>query len=142
MKYFLWCHIWTQWSKHVKLCLVLGVGVSGVDWALFRFELLACYHPNLGIFGGVLLIQKKISSKNEPYAGQITFWKYNRKSIFWLFLNIDQNASKKIRIEIWTFSFQICFWNHSWTSGSSQTKNPAYRRQSISQPMPIIARMP
>ena len=31
---------------------------------------------------------------------------------FWTFLNNDQNSSeKKFRIEIWTFSFPICFWN-------------------------------
>ena len=33
--------------------------VSGVYWALFRFELPACCHPKLGIFWGVLLFQKK-----------------------------------------------------------------------------------
>ena len=40
------------------------------------------------------------------------------------FLNTDRNAStKKFRIEIWTFSFQICFWNQLTTSGSGQTEN-------------------
>ena len=33
------------------------------------------------------------------------------------FLNIDRNTSKKNRIEIWTFSFQIYFWNQFWTLG-------------------------
>ena len=32
---------------------------------------------------------------------------------------------KKNRIEIWTFSFQICFWNQFLTLGSGQTKNYA-----------------
>ena len=35
----------------------LGGGVSGGYRALFRFELPACYHPNLGIFKDVWLFQ-------------------------------------------------------------------------------------
>ena len=46
-----------------------GVGVSVGYWALFRFELLACYHPNIGIFLGVWLFQKKISPKIKLYPG-------------------------------------------------------------------------
>ena len=43
---------------------------------------------------------------------------------FFDFLNTDQNApKKKFRIEIWTFSFQICFENKFSTSGSGQTEN-------------------
>ena len=49
-----------------------GKGVSWGYWALFKFELPACYHSNLGIFWDVWLFQKKISSKKTPYAGQIT----------------------------------------------------------------------
>ena len=26
-------------------------------------------------------------------------------------------------MKIWTFSFQICFWNQFWTLGSGQTEN-------------------
>ena len=48
-------------------------GVRGGYWAFFRLELPACYHPNLGIFRGVWLFQKKLRQKNVPYAGQITF---------------------------------------------------------------------
>ena len=62
-----------------------------------------------------------------PYLGQITFWKYNGKSIF-DFLITDRNASnKKFRIEIWTFSFQICFKNQFSTWGSGQTENTRIR---------------
>ena len=43
--------------------------LSGGYQALFRFELPACYHPNLGIFWGVWLFQKTISSKIKPYPG-------------------------------------------------------------------------
>ena len=50
------------------------VEVNGGYRALFRFELPACYHPNLGIFWGVWHFQKKNSSKNVPFAGQITFF--------------------------------------------------------------------
>ena len=43
---------------------------------------------------------------------------------FLTFLNIVRNSSKKkFRIEIWTFSFQICFRNKFLTSGSGQTEN-------------------
>ena len=42
---------------------------------------------------------------------------------------IDRNSSKKIfRIEIWTFSFQICFRNKFLTLGSGQTENYANTR--------------
>ena len=33
----------------------------------------------------------------------------------------------KFRIKIWTFQFQICFWNQCWTSGSGQTENTQIR---------------
>ena len=47
---------------------------------------------------------------------------------FFTFLNIDRNApKKKFRIEIWTFSFQICFQNQFSTSGSGQTENTRIR---------------
>ena len=43
---------------------------------------------------------------------------------FLTFLNTDRNAPKeKFRIEIWTFSFQICFKNKFLTSGSGKTEN-------------------
>ena len=36
--------------------------------------------------------------------------------------HIAQNSfKKKFRIEIWTFSFKICFWNKVLTLGSGQT---------------------
>ena len=46
---------------------------------------------------------------------------------FLTFLDIDWNSFKKIRIEIWTFSFQICFPNKFWSSGSGQTENTQIR---------------
>ena len=39
----------------------------------------------------------------------------------------DQNSLKKFRIEIWRFSFQICFWNQFLTLGSGQPENPQIR---------------
>ena len=67
-------------------CQVSGRGgLSGGYWELFRFELPACYHLNLGIFWGVWLSQNFFLSKIKPYPGRITFWKYNGKSIFWWF---------------------------------------------------------
>ena len=47
---------------------------------------------------------------------------------FFEFLNTDRNSfKKKIRIEICTFSFQICFRNQFLTSGSGQTENTQIR---------------
>ena len=47
---------------------------------------------------------------------------------FFDFLNIDQNAPNFFfRIEIWTFSFQICFCKQFSTSGSGQTENVQIR---------------
>ena len=34
---------------------------------------------------------------------------------------------KIFRIKIWTFLFQICFWNEFWTLGSGQTENTQIR---------------
>ena len=55
-------------------------------------------------------------------------WKYNGKSIFWLFKILTETLQqKKFRIKIWTFSFQICFKNQFSTSGSGQTENTRIR---------------
>ena len=44
------------------------------------------------------------------------------------FFSFHQNApQKKFRIEIWTFSFQNCFWNQFSTSGSGQIENTQIR---------------
>ena len=75
-----------------------------------------------GFFRKFFLMKKCIP------PGQITFWKYNGKSIFFTFLNTDRNASKKnFRIETWTFLFQICFKNQFLTSESGQTENTRIR---------------
>ena len=42
---------------------------------------------------------------------------------FFDFFITDQNAPKKLRKEILTFSFQICFQNQFLTSGNGQTEN-------------------
>ena len=75
---------------------------------------------------GSWLFQKFFRSKKRPYPGQITFWKYNGKSIFWLFKILTETLQKKFRIEKCIFSFQICFRNQFSTSGSGQTKNTQY----------------
>ena len=58
---------------------------------------------------------------------KVTILKYNWKSIFDFLLNIDRNSLKKIRIEILTFSFHICFRNQFWTRESGQTENTQIR---------------
>jgi hypothetical protein len=52
----------TGWNKPYTR----GGGVSGGYWGLFRFELPACYHPNLGIFKGVWLFQNFFFVKMYP----------------------------------------------------------------------------
>ena len=58
----------------------------------------------------------------------LNYNKIAQEFYFLTFLNIGQNSlKKKFRIEIWTFSFQICFRNQVWTSGSGQTENTRIR---------------
>ena len=51
----------------------------------------------------------------------------------WSVLHVifTKNSSKKIRLEIWTFSFQIFFQNHFLTLGSGQTENYANMQYTI-----------
>ena len=52
--------------------------------------------------------------------------------------HIDRNSlKKKFRLEIWTFSFQICFWNKFLTSGSGQTENYANTRICVFSVWPL-----
>ena len=53
---------------------------------------------------------------------QFHFLEIQREIIFFTLFLVDQNG-KKIRIEIWTFSLQKCFWNKFLTLGSGQTEN-------------------
>ena len=106
----------------------VGGGLSGGNWALFRFELPACYHLNLGIFWGDWLFQIFFFVKNKTLPWSNHFLKIQWKVHFLSFLNTDRNApKKKFRIEIWTFSFQICFKNQFSTSGSGHTENTCIR---------------
>ena len=71
---------------------------------------------------GCFALSENIWSKNLPPLGQITYRKYN-KNFFQTFENIDTNFKKQFRIEIWTFSFQINFWNPFLTLESGQMEN-------------------
>ena len=65
---------------------------------------------------------------NWPLPEQHHFLKIQWEIHFLTFLNTDRNApKKKFWIEIWTFSFQICFKNQFSTSGSGQTENSRMR---------------
>ena len=46
---------------------------------------------------------------NWPLPEQHHFLKIQWEILFLTFLNTGRNAKKKFRIEIWTFSFKICF---------------------------------
>ena len=98
------------------------------NWPKFKFQLLS----------GTGWFSYKIWTKNSktpivnllhnlrPFRNYI--FKIQWEIHFLTFLNIGQNSSKKkFWIEIWTFSFQIYFWNQFWTSGSGQTENMQIR---------------
>ena len=67
-------------------------GVSGGYWTLFRFELTACYHQDLGIFWGVWHFEKKYQKVTLPLSNHVL---KNFKRHF-----LRHNAQKKIRIVI------------------------------------------
>ena len=72
-------------------------GVSGVYWALFIFELLACYHQNLGLFWGVWLFQnfflpKKVTLPRQKHIFKIQ-WEIH---FFFKAPDLKKKRSKKI----------------------------------------------
>ena len=90
------------------------------------------------LFGGTGSFSYKIWTKNSktPIVNRLKnlrqFWKYifkiQCKIHFLIFFKYWPKHFKKIFwLEIWTFSFQICFRNQFWTSGSGQTKNTQIR---------------
>ena len=65
---------------------------------------------------------------NWPLPEQNSLFEYTMGNPFFDFFKYWQKGfNKKIRIEIWTFSFQICFLNQFSTSGSGQTENTQLR---------------
>ena len=58
---------------NLTLAFIRGGGLSGGYRALFRFELPACYHPNLDIFWGVWLFQNFFLPKKNPTQGESLF---------------------------------------------------------------------
>ena len=109
-KFFVWIII-GGWDK--RAVTELGFAhVTTKSWAYF------------GVFG---FFRKKFRRKNcPPHPNH--FLKIQWEIHFFTFLNTDQNAPKrKFRIEIWTFSFQICFKNQFSTSGSGPTENTQIR---------------
>ena len=80
------------------------------------------------VYFGVFGFFRKKFVKNKTLPRSNHFLKIQWKIHFLTFFNIVQNFSrKKFRIEIWTFSFQICFRNKFSTSGSGQTENTQIR---------------
>ena len=84
--------------------------------------------PKLRHILGCLAFSKKNFVKNKTLPRSNHFLKIQWKVYFLTFLNTDRNApKKKFRIEIWTFSFKICFKNQFSTSGRGQTENTRIR---------------
>ena len=70
-----------------------------------------------------------LSHENKPRNPSAQDLKIQWEIHFLTFKNTDRNApKKKFRIEIWTFSFQICFQNQFLTLGSGQTENTRIRK--------------
>ena len=79
----------------------------------------------LGMFG---FFRNFFFCKKMPPPRPNHHFKIQWEIHFLSFLNTDRNApKKKFRIEIWTFSFQICFKNQFSTSGRGQTENTRIR---------------
>ena len=108
----------TKYTQSQKFKIFLGEGVSGhcLIWASGMLL------PKLRHILNCLAFSKKILSKNKTYAGQITFENTMGNSFF-DFFKYWPKRFKRICIEIWTFSFQICFRNQFWTLESGQTEN-------------------
>ena len=78
--------------------------------------------PKLGHVPGCLAFSDFFSHNIcPPHPNH--FLKLQWEIHFWTFFVMIETLQKKFRIEIWTFSSQICFRNQFWTSGSGQTKN-------------------
>ena len=112
----------------LNICIVTLVTVGVYyNWPKFKYQLLS----------GTGWFSYKIWTKNSktpivnllknlrPFRNYI--FKIQWEIHFLTFLNTGQNSKKKFIIELWTFSFQICFQNQFWTSGSGQTENTRIR---------------
>ena len=103
--------------------------VSGGYWALFRFKLPACYHPNLGIFWGVWLFKKFFCQKIYPTPIKSLFENTMGNQFFDFFKYWPNRFEFFFWMDIWTFSFPIRFCNQFWTSGCGQTENTQYLKK-------------
>ena len=109
--------LWTKDKGRKSSCLILDTRVC----LIFSSCMLP---PKLRHISRSLAFSEFFSvKKNVLYPGQITFWKYDRISIFWLVEIFTETLQKKFRIKMWTFSFQTCFRNQFPTSGSGQTED-------------------
>ena len=84
--------------------------------------------PKLGhILGSLAFSETKFCKKKDPTPVKSLFENTMGKPFFYFFQYWPKLFKKEFRIEIWAFSFQICFRNQFLTSGSGQTKNTHLR---------------
>ena len=117
-------------SRKVCLCVVLIVCCPLPMWFFLR--------PLIVFF----LWSKKANKiyhkiyqqkKNHATSSNLYWSYYSHRSrelvspVCRIFLILTKTLPKKFRIEIWAFSFQICFRNHFSTLGSGQTENTQIR---------------
>ena len=110
-------------QKHWRLKNILLLGVALIYGVAIYGRRKNCDKKK------VLFLKNFYESPREKFSKRRTYsldpflpTLHNGKSIF-DFFSTEQNAKQKIRIEVWTFSFQICFWNQFLTLQSGQTEN-------------------
>ena len=108
-----------EFLKFVRITNIEG-GVSGHCLNFPSGMLLPKLRHILGslAFSEFFLVEKRTLPRSNH------FFENTMGNPFFDFLKYwPKRSKKKFRIEIWTFSFQICFKNQFWTSGSGQTEN-------------------
>ena len=86
--------------------------------------------PHGCLVGKYKVFGEKISAlawNKPPKPFRARFENTMGNPIFNFFVCWSKRSKKKFTIEIWTFSFQNCFQNQFWTSGSGQTENTQIR---------------
>ena len=89
-----------------------------LDLSNWHFTTETCaYSEGCGFF------RKKFRWKKTPPPAKSLFKNTMGSQKFYLYHSWSKRYKKKSRIEIWSFLFQICFWNQFPTLGSGQTEN-------------------
>ena len=100
---------------------------GGGQRALFDLSFLHATTQTQAYIRGVWLFHIFLGQKFDPTLVKSFFKNAMENPFFDLFKYGPKHSKKKIKIEIWTFLFQICFQNQFSTLGSGQTENTKIR---------------